>query len=50
MKALKAVVEQVHFGYRKTNLFGFGATILNKYFTLRFDIANFETKDKNKSM
>ena len=38
------------FGYRKTNLFGFGATILNKYFTLRFDIANFETKDKNKSI
>lgn len=38
------------FGYRKTNILGLGATILNKYFTLRFDIANFKTEDKNKSI
>tara|TARA_B100000767_G_scaffold273286_1_gene302991 strand:- start:208 stop:1644 length:1437 start_codon:yes stop_codon:yes gene_type:complete len=38
------------FGYRKTNILGFGATILSKYLTLRFDIANFVTRDKNKSI
>ena len=38
------------FGYRKTNILGFGATILSKYLTLRFDIANFMTRDENKSI
>ena len=38
------------FGYRKTRVLGFGATILNRYFTLRFDIANFNTEDKNSSI
>ena len=38
------------FGYRKTNVFGFGATLLNSYFILRADYANFNTKDLNSSI
>lgn len=38
------------FGYRRTNLIGFGATILNKFFTTRFDYAYFFTKDQNKTI
>ena len=39
------------FGYRRTNLIGFGATILNKFFYYsRFDYAYFFTKDQNKTI
>ena len=38
------------FGYRRTTLIGFGATILNKFFTTRFDYAYFNTKDQNKTI
>ena len=38
------------FGYRKTEVFGFGATLLNPYVIIRGDYANFFTKDLNSSI
>ena len=35
------------FGYRKTNVFGFGFTFLNPSFILRVDTGHFKTKDLN---
>jgi len=38
------------FGYRKTNVFGFGLTFLNSYFIFRGDFAQFNTQDLNESI
>jgi len=38
------------FGYRKTNVMGFGATFLNKYFIFRADLGIFNTEDQNESV
>ena len=38
------------FGYRRTNSLGFGVTILNRFFTTRFDYSYFNTKDQNKTI
>jgi len=38
------------FGYRKTNMYGFGTTILDNYFILRGDIGIFNTKDQNSTI
>ena len=35
------------FGYRKTNVLGLGGVFLSDWFTLRFDLGNFSTEDKN---
>ena len=38
------------FGYRKSNVFGLGLTLLNKYFIFRGDFGLFNTKDQNQSI
>ena len=38
------------FGYRKTNIYGFGTTFLNDYFILRGDIGIFNTNDQNSTI
>ena len=38
------------FGYRKTNVLGFGLTFLNPYFIFRGDFAQFNTRDLNESI
>ena len=38
------------FGYRKTNVIGFGGTILSDWLTMRGDIAFFKTVDKNNNI
>ena len=38
------------FGYRKTNVLGLGITLLNNYFTLRYDAGLFNTIDEDESI
>jgi len=38
------------YGYRKTNVLGLGGVVLSDWFTLRFDVGYFATKDKNKTI
>ena len=38
------------YGYRKTNVFGIGGVFLNDFFTLRYDVGYFKTRDQNSSI
>ena len=38
------------YGYRKTNVFGLGGVYLNDFFTFRYDIGYFKTRDQNSSI
>ena len=38
------------YGYRKTNVLGFGSALISDWFALRFDVGYFSTEDKNKTI
>ena len=38
------------YGYRKTNVFGLGGVFLNDFFTFRYDVGYFKTRDQNSSI
>ncbi len=38
------------YGYRKTDVIGFGGVLLSDWFTIRYDFGYFSTKDQNKSI